>query len=99
MDDAYSDLSGGTGRHRTGDDGGGAVRTLGDVTFAMMLREARREVGMRHGVYSKRVKTGEMTEAEADRLILVMQAIVEHLKPLAALEEQHDEPGLFEGGV
>lgn len=57
------------------------------VTFVEMSREAKRELAMRRAVYDKRVKRGEMSLAEANQNIRLMQAIADHFAPLAQAEE------------
>ena len=39
-----------------------------------------RELAMRRGVYPKFVRSGRMTQAQADREIAMMEAIVEHFR-------------------
>lgn len=39
------------------------------------MREAQREIGQRTWVYPKRVEAGKMTQAQADRLIAIMEEI------------------------
>lgn len=50
------------------------------VSLDEMVREAERELHMRLSVYPRRVSAGKMTQAKADRAILVQRAIIEKLK-------------------
>lgn len=72
------------------------------ITFRQMLSEARRETTMRRQVFSRMVERREMLADEADWKIRVMQAIADHLAPLAQAEEdairalrERDEPSLL----
>ena len=73
-----------------------------NIDFRTMLREVQREIGMRRSVYGRRVMTGEMKQEVADYNIAIMQAIAEHLIPLAEAEQaqvdkivDYKEPKLF----
>lgn len=46
------------------------------ITRAMKHACIQREIGQRNWVYPRRVADGRMTQAEADREIAVMQAIL-----------------------
>jgi hypothetical protein len=50
------------------------------VPLAEMVAEAERELHMRRSVYPRRVSAGKMTQAKADRAIVVQTAIIETLK-------------------
>jgi hypothetical protein len=50
-------------------------------------REVRRELALRRHVYRRRVRSGTMTQAQADRQIEVMESIVEDYRRL--LDEPH----------
>ena len=56
------------------------------VSLADQLACARREVGMRERVYERRIVSGSMTQALADREIAAMRAIVETLEKLEQAE-------------
>ena len=50
-----------------------------------MITEAQRELDMRKQVYWAKVRAGQMRQADADRRIALMQAIVKRLTVTAAL--------------
>lgn len=54
------------------------------ISLADQIKEAGRELGMRRATYPKWVKSGRMTQAEADQRIAGMDAIYATLKQLAA---------------
>lgn len=57
------------------------------ITLRRMLEAAEREVSLRRRVYPNRIETGRMTPRKAAEEIAVMQAIADHLRPLAEAEE------------
>jgi len=50
------------------------------ITLAQMIKCVEREIGMRKTVYIKRVRFGYMTQEDADREIVTMQAVLEQLR-------------------
>lgn len=71
---------------------------MSPITPTTMLNECERELGMRKSVYARRVSGGQMSMADADRKIAIMQAMIEHFTPLAEAEAREAaaaEPGLF----
>ena len=45
------------------------------ITIEEQLAEVQREIGMRYAVYSRRVESGKMTQADADHKIEIMKAV------------------------
>jgi len=60
-----------------------------DIPISEQIAEARRELGLRYGVYKKRVLVGMMTQLEHDRQIALQKAIIASLERL----KQSDEGG------
>lgn len=56
-----------------------AAPTVEDVRLLEMVNEVEREIGYRQGVYGRLVSSGKMNPVEADRRILVMQAVLRRL--------------------
>lgn len=56
------------------------------ITFSDKEACARRELKFRRQVYPRRVEQGKMKQADADREIEVMEAIVEDYAKAAAVE-------------
>jgi hypothetical protein len=54
------------------------------VPLAEMVAEAKRELHLRRSVYPRRVSAGKMRQSQADRAIMVQQAIIEVLQRLNA---------------
>lgn len=50
------------------------------VSLDDMIAAAGRELGLRRSVYPKRVRAGQMTQAQADRETAAMAAILANLK-------------------
>ena len=57
----------------------------GPFSVRDLIAEAQRELDLRRQFYWCRVRAGKMRQAEADRRIALMQAIVERLTVTAAL--------------
>lgn len=57
------------------------------VPLHTQIEAAERELKMRRNVYPRRIASGVMTQALADREIANMQAIVETLKAVRKSEE------------
>jgi hypothetical protein len=53
---------------------------MGVITDKDLHECAVRELAMRRGVYPKFVRSGRMTQEQADREIAMMEAIVEHFR-------------------
>ena len=49
---------------------------IGTITVAALITEAQRELDMRRQVYWTRVRAGQMRQADADKRIALMAAIV-----------------------
>lgn len=56
------------------------------ITIEEQIKEVNREIGMRHSVYARRVEAGKMTQAEADRKIGVMEAVLDTLLAASILK-------------
>jgi hypothetical protein len=52
------------------------------VSLADQIRAVGREVGMRRSTYAKWVKSGRMTQHEADRELAAMESVYQTLKEL-----------------
>lgn len=50
------------------------------ITIEEMISCVKREIAFRMGVYEKRVRHGYMTQEDADKEIVTMQAVLEQLK-------------------
>ena len=57
----------------------------GALPITALIAEAQRELDMRRQVYWARVRAGKMRQADADKRIALMQAIVKRLTVTAAL--------------
>lgn len=57
----------------------------GTIPVTALIAEAQRELDMRHQIYWSRVRAGKMRQADADRRIALMAAIVKRLTVTAAL--------------
>ena len=55
------------------------------IPVTAMIAEAQRELDMRRQVYWARVRAGQMRQADADKRIAFMAAIVKRLTVTAAL--------------
>ena len=58
---------------------------IGATTVVALIAEAQRELDLRRQVYWSRVRAGQMRQADADKRIALMQAIVRRLTVTAAL--------------
>jgi hypothetical protein len=58
---------------------------IGAITVAALIAEAQRELDMRRQVYRASVRAGTMRQADADKRIALMAAIVKRLTVTAAL--------------
>lgn len=56
------------------------------MDIADQIAAARRELGMRRGVYPRRVADGKMKQAKADHEIAAMEAIIATLEAVEAKE-------------
>lgn len=61
------------------------------VAIEDQIAEIKREIRMREGVYPKWVQSGRMKQADSDRQIARMRAVLETLEAVKAGRE----PGLF----
>lgn len=57
------------------------------ISLDHQIKEVEREIAMRHTVYARRVEGGKMTQAQADRLIQTMAAVLVSLKDYQRLME------------
>lgn len=57
----------------------------GSFSVTDLITEAQRELDLRRQFYRSRVRAGKMRQADADRRIALMQAIVKRLTVTAAL--------------
>ena len=57
----------------------------GAIPVTALIAEAQRELDMRHQYYWSRVRAGKMRQADADKRIALMAAIVKRLRVTAAL--------------
>ncbi len=57
----------------------------GAIPVTALIAEAQRELDLRRQVYWANVRAGQMRQADADRRIALMQAIVRRLTVTAAL--------------
>ena len=58
---------------------------IGTITVTALIAEAQRELDMRKQVYWANVRAGTMRQADADKRIALMAAIVKRLTVTAAL--------------
>ena len=58
---------------------------FGAIPVTALIAEAQRELDMRKHVYWTRVRAGQMRQADADKRIALMAAIVKRLTVTAAL--------------
>ena len=58
---------------------------FGAISVKALIAEAQRELDMRKQVYWTRVRAGQMRQADADKRIALMAAIVKRLTVTAAL--------------
>lgn len=68
--------------------------TNATYTIDDMIREAKRELNMRHKVYWGRIDRGLMTREEANRLIQLQEAIVDALVRVKAWHWPDPQGGL-----
>jgi hypothetical protein len=61
------------------------ITPIGTIPITALIAEAQRELDMRRQVYWSRVRAGQMRQADADKRIALMQAIVRRLTATAAL--------------
>ena len=57
----------------------------GAIPLPALISEAQRELDLRRQYYWARVRAGQMRQADADKRIALMAAIVKHLTVTAAL--------------
>jgi hypothetical protein len=57
------------------------------ITIDQQIAEVEREIGMRHHVYDRRIASGKMTEAQAQKQIQVMAAVLVSLRDYRELLE------------
>jgi hypothetical protein len=57
---------------------------IGTITVTALIAEAQRELEMRKQVYWANVRAGKMRQADADKRIALMAAIVKRLTVTAA---------------
>jgi hypothetical protein len=50
------------------------------VSIAQQVREAERELAFRLSVYPRRIAAGKMTQAQADKQVLIQRAIIQTLR-------------------
>ncbi|MDT8855000.1 hypothetical protein RNZ50_08205 [Paracoccaceae bacterium Fryx2] len=58
---------------------------IGAIPITALIAEAQRELDMRRQVYWARVRSGQMRQADADKRLALMEAIVRRLIVTAAL--------------
>jgi len=58
---------------------------IGTIPITALIAEAQRELDLRRQVYWTRVRAGQMRQADADKRIALMAAIVKRLTMTAAL--------------
>jgi hypothetical protein len=58
---------------------------IGAIPVTALIAEAQRELDMRRQYYWSRVRAGKMRQADADKRIALMAAIVKRLTVTAAL--------------
>ena len=61
------------------------ITPSGAIPIIALIAEAQRELDMRRQVYWSRVRAGKMRQADADKRIALMAAIVRRLTVTAAL--------------
>ena len=61
------------------------ITSTGAIPVTALIAEAQRELDLRKQVYWSRVRAGKMRQADADKRIALMQAIVRRLTVTAAL--------------
>jgi hypothetical protein len=61
------------------------ITPSGTIPVTALIAEAQRELDMRRQVYWAKVRSGEMRQADADRRLVLMQAIVKRLTATATL--------------
>jgi len=57
----------------------------GAIPVSALIAEAQRELDLRRQVYWSRVRAGQMRQADADKRISLMQAIIRRLTVTATL--------------
>ena len=58
------------------------------VTLTDMIKCVRREIVMRRGVYPRRVTSGHMKQADADRETACMEAVLDLLEHMHVRENE-----------
>jgi len=58
---------------------------IGTIPITALIAEAQRDLDLRRQVYWTRVRAGQMRQADADKRIALMAAIVKRLTMTAAL--------------
>ena len=61
------------------------ITPIGAIPVTALIAEAQRELDMRKQYYWARVRAGKMRQADADKRIALMAAIVKRLTVTAAL--------------
>lgn len=54
-----------------------------DISIEEQISCVKRELGMRHSVYERRVRDGKMTQEKADKEIAGMEAVMATLQKVA----------------
>jgi hypothetical protein len=62
------------------------------ITIEEQLAEVQREIGMRYAVYTRRVASGKMTQADADHKIEIMKAVRDTLLAQSIMKEEKCHP-------
>jgi hypothetical protein len=57
------------------------------VTTAEKLKELKRERAMRHRVYPRLIGNGKMTQADADKAVKIIDAVIEDYEKQAEAEK------------
>jgi hypothetical protein len=56
------------------------------ITIPDKLKELRREMQMRHRVYPRLIGNGKMTQADADRAVAILRAVIEDYEKIVEAE-------------
>jgi hypothetical protein len=57
------------------------------ISTADKLKELKRERAMRHRVYPRLIGNGKMTQAEADKSVAILNAVIDDYEAKAKAEE------------
>lgn len=60
-------------------------------SLQIQIEEVAREISKRHEVYARMVDRGKMRRGEAEELIARMQSVLETLRGLEWLREEHEK--------